>query len=122
MDLILINNTDKGWEIAECFILGDVGYDIYCTPWDTRIAAEASLDSPGVPSLTDLQVLYCAKPEYLERLKGYQKQALDALAEPIGPACLDRAAKHRERAKAAYADAMLHDETGAVRYGAFTVL
>lgn len=37
LDLIIINNTEKGWAISDCFILDDVGYDIYCTPWDSRI-------------------------------------------------------------------------------------
>ena len=34
LDLIIVNNNDKGWGIAECFIYDDVGYDIYCTTWD----------------------------------------------------------------------------------------
>ena len=33
LDLIIINNTERGWEIAETFILDGVGYDIYCTEW-----------------------------------------------------------------------------------------
>ncbi|GIO36531.1 hypothetical protein J41TS12_13920 [Paenibacillus antibioticophila] len=27
LDLIIINNTDRGWGMSRCFILGDVGYD-----------------------------------------------------------------------------------------------
>nr|WP_246318128.1 nucleotidyltransferase domain-containing protein [Paenibacillus taichungensis] len=33
LDLIIINNTERGWGISDCFILDDVGYDIYCTPF-----------------------------------------------------------------------------------------
>ncbi|WP_039789782.1 nucleotidyltransferase domain-containing protein, partial [Paenibacillus riograndensis] len=51
LDLIIINNTDRGWEISSCFILEDVGYDLYCTPWNTRIEQQANLESPMVSSL-----------------------------------------------------------------------
>lgn len=122
LDLIIINNTPKGWEIAFCFILDDVGYDIYCTPWETRIQEESTLNSPMVSCLVDLVILYCAKQEYLERLKGYQKRALELLAEPIGPACLQRAGKQIDEAKKAYADAMLASALGDVRYAAGNVL
>ena len=40
LDLIIVNDTPRGWDMAFCFILGDVGYDIYCTPWETRIDAK----------------------------------------------------------------------------------
>jgi hypothetical protein len=116
LDLIIINNTDRGWEISAGFILDDVGYDIYCTPWNTRIEAEANLESPMVSCLTNLKVLYCARPEYLERLKTYQKKALDELAKPIGLASLARAQKYINKAKQYYSEALLSDEIGAVRY------
>lgn len=96
LDLIIINNTDRGWEISACFILDDVGYDIYCTPWNTRIEAEANLESPMVSCLTNMKVLYCAKP--------------------IGIASLARAQKCINKAKQYYSEALLSDEIGAVRY------
>ncbi len=67
LDLIIINNNERGWGISYGFILDDVGYDIYCTPWETRIEAQANLTSPMISCLTDLQILYCAKPEYMDR-------------------------------------------------------
>lgn len=116
LDLIIINNTDRGWEISAGFILDDIGYDIYCTPWDTRIEAEANLESPMVSCLTNMKVLYYAKPEYLERLKIYQKKALDELTKPIGIASFARAQKCINNAKQYYSEALLSDEIGAVRY------
>lgn len=118
LDLIIINNTARGWEISSCFILEDVGYDIYCTPWDTRIEANANLEIPTVSCLTHMKILYCAKPEYMERLKIYQQRALDELAKPIGAASLARARKCLDRAKQYYAEACLSDEPGPVRYAA----
>lgn len=72
LDLIIINNTERGWKISAGFILEDVGYDIYCTPWETRIEAEANLKSPMISCLVDLQILYCAKSEYIELIKAYE--------------------------------------------------
>lgn len=122
LDLIIINNTERGWAIGYCFILDDVGYDIYCTPWETRIQAQANLDSPMVSCLIELQILYCAKPEYLEKFNAYKQKALDKLAEPIGIECVNRAKKSIDAAKQEYAAAMISDEIGQVRYAAGCVL
>lgn len=122
LDLIIINNTDRGWEIARCFILDDVGYDIYCTPWNTRIDAQSKLESNMVSCLVDLQVLYYAKPEDLERFQAYRQNALDLLSKPIGKECIDRAGKRIDEAKKCYADAMLATEIGPARYAAGGVL
>ena len=122
LDLIIINDTPRGWEIGFCFILGDVGFDIYCTPWETRIDAESRLDSPMVSHLVDLKILYCAKPEHMARLAAYQKLAADELAKPIGAACVCRAKKDVELAKAEYANAVIAESPGAARYAAGGVL
>lgn len=115
LDLIIINNNNEGWDISSCFILGDVGYDIYCTPWETRIEDQAALESPMISSLTDLLVLYCAKPEYMDKLRAYQQRAQDALAKSIGSECLERAKKWIDLAKQEYANTCLHEDIGAVR-------
>lgn len=122
LDLIIINNTDRGWQISSCFILGDVGYDIYCTPWNTRIEAKANLESPRVSNLTNMKVIYSASPEDLAKLQAYQQKAWDEMAKPIGKEALARAQKNIDKAKQHYADAMLSDEIGAVRYAAGNVV
>ncbi|WP_339296874.1 nucleotidyltransferase domain-containing protein [Paenibacillus sp. FSL R5-0623] len=122
LDLIIINNTEKGWGISDCFILDDVGYDIYCTPWDSRIQEQSTLESPNVSSLTDLKVLYYAKPEDLEKLNDFRQKALDALANPIGEACLNRANQWIDMAKQAYSNTMLGEDIGSVRYASGEVL
>lgn len=122
LDLIIVNVTERGWEIAAGFILEDVGYDIYCTPWEPRLLAQSKLESPMAGILIDLQVLYCAKPEYLEKLNRFRQSALDLLNKPIGKECLERAKKSIDKAKMCYADAMLTDQIGAVRYAAGGVL
>ena len=122
LDLIIINNTERGWGIASCFILGDVGYDIYCTPWETMIEASASLDSPMISHLIDLEILYCTKPEYMDKFNAYRQRALDALAKPVGEECIHRAQKYIDIAKQEYAGTLLSDDVGTVRYAAGGVL
>lgn len=122
LDLIIINNTVQGWGISRCFILEDVGYDIYCTPWETRIEDQANLESPMISCLVDLEVLYCAKPEYQEKLNSYKQRALDALAKPIGRECISRAKKNIDSAKQEYTNTLLSEDIGAVRYASSEVV
>jgi hypothetical protein len=118
LDLIIINDTERGWGISGCFILGDVGYDIYCTPWSPRIEAQSNLESPWISCLVDLRILYCAKPEYLDKFNAYRQRALERLAKPIGPDCIGRAGRYLDEAKKEYANALLADGLGKARYAA----
>ena len=122
LDLIIVNETPRGWDIAASFILEDVGYDIYCTPWSPRLEAQSLLESPMAGHLLDMEVVYCKGPEYMEKLMAYRQRALDLLSKPVGPECIGRAWKNIEAAKRDYADAMLSQETGAVRHAAGRVL
>ncbi|WP_340008554.1 nucleotidyltransferase domain-containing protein [Paenibacillus sp. FSL K6-0276] len=122
LDLIIINNTAQGWGISSCFILEDIGYDLYCTPWETRIEDQANLESPMISCLIDLELLYCAKPEYLVKLNLYKQRALDALAKPIGSECISRAKKSIDIAKQEYTNTLLSEDIGAVRYASCEVV
>ena len=121
LDLIIVNSTDKGWGIAECFIFEGVGYDIYCTSWE-NLEKKAALECVGVSSLTDLQLIYHADAEALDRFNALREQALLKLAEPVGEACIRRAGKHIDLAKQAFANTMLHNTPGSVRYASCEVL
>lgn len=122
LDLIIINDTDRPWAMARTFILGDVGYDIYMTPWSPRIEAQSRLESPMVAHLLEMKVLYCAKPQFMEKFQAYRQRALDELSKPIGPACLTRARKWIDDMKRDYANACVEDDLGPVRYAAGGVI
>lgn len=122
LDLIIVNVTPRGWDIAYGFIYDDVGYDIYCTPWSPRIEEQSRLESPMASCLLDMEVLYCAKPEYREKLEAYRQNARELLAKPIGRECLERAKKYLDTAKQNFADMVLTEEIGPVRYAAGCVL
>lgn len=55
-------------------------------------------------------------------MNDFKQKALDALANPIGEACLNRADKWINLAKQAYSDTMLGEEIGSVRYASAGVL
>ena len=115
LDLIIVNNTGAGWEISDCFILDDVGYDIYCTPW--KILEEmANLESYWTSLLTEMQILYVADEKYLEKLNNLKEKALKTLSQPVGEESIRRAEKYLNLAKQAYADTMISDKIGAIRY------
>ena len=121
LDLIIVNNTERGWEISDGFIFDDVGFDIYCTPWD-NLEKKSELDCVGVSSLTELQILYCAKPEHLKRFNALREKALKKLSEGISAECIKRADKHIKLAKQDYADTLLSCDIGTVRYASSGVL
>ena len=121
LDLIIVNNTGRGWQIGAGFIFDGVGYDIYCTPW-SNLEKKAELDCVGVSSLTDLQILYYASEEHLQRFNAVRQKALDKLAQGITAESVERADKHIGLAKQDYADMMLSQELGAVRYASSGVL
>ncbi|NLG26083.1 MAG: nucleotidyltransferase domain-containing protein, partial [Clostridiales bacterium] len=122
LDLIIISENDRPAAMSRSFILGDVGYDIYLTPWSPRIEQAAALESPMVSALVDLQILYSAGPEATAKFEGYRRRALAALAQPIGPACLGRARTWIDRMMRDYAAACVGEDIGAVRYAAGGVL
>ncbi|MBI9013207.1 MAG: nucleotidyltransferase domain-containing protein [Clostridiales bacterium] len=122
LDLIIINDTDKGWEIGSCFILDDVGYDIYCTPWHSRLKEQSNLESFAAGSLIDLEIIYYKNDESLKRFKTLQQIALDKLSKPIGKECLDRADKTFEKAKIFYADLFIEDQLNTIRYASSNML
>lgn len=122
LDLVIVNNTERGWEISRCFLFDGVGYDIYCTPWDTRIEEEANLTSPMVSCLIDAKVLYYATPAALERFRACQQRARDLLAKPMGREALERAARSLGSAKQCYADLLLSASEGAARNAAGQLL
>lgn len=121
LDLIIVNNTGRGWQIGTCFILDDVGYDIYCTPWD-NLEKKAALEGFDTSVLTNLQILYCAKPEYMERFTALQEKAQQELATGITQTSIKRADRYLDLAKQSYADVMLSISIGEARYAASELL
>lgn len=122
LDLIIVNETERGWKICRCFILGDVGYDVYCTPWSPRLEAQSRLESPMLGCLLDMEILYCARPEAMEKLEALRRRALDELAKGFGPDCVARARKRVDEAKRRYAELALAQDLCDARFAAGKML
>ncbi|CAH1220772.1 hypothetical protein PAECIP111892_04916 [Paenibacillus auburnensis] len=110
LDFIIVNYTDDGWKIATSFIFDDVGYDIYCSSWER------------ISTLTHLQVLYCAKPEYMDKINHLLGKKREELSEPIGENCINRAKKYIDIAKQKYSDLVLAENIGEAKYASGEML
>jgi len=115
LDLCIVHNTENFGKLWDAFIFDDVGYSFFYISWD-NLERKAALERIGVSSLTDLQIIYCTKPEYLEKFNNLREKALRLMAEPINRKSLERAKKHIDLAKQEYANTMLSNELGVVRY------
>lgn len=62
LDLLIVINNPDGRQLAKCFVLGDVGHDIYC---QTREVLEhaAEYPDPHVSKLLDAEIVYCRNQE-----------------------------------------------------------
>lgn len=66
LDLLIIINDDSGYQLAKCFILGDVGHDIYCQTW-ARLEHTAGYPDPHINKLLDAEIVYCRCDTVRER-------------------------------------------------------
>jgi len=121
LDLCIVHNAVSFGKLWDTFIFDDVGYSFTYISWD-NLESKASLERVGVSSLTNLQIIYYAKPEYLDRINILKEKAIKLMAEPINKNTLERAKKHIDLAKQEYANAMLSSCIGTVRYSSSRLL
>jgi len=121
LDLCIVHDSVRFGKLWETFVFDDVTYSFFYISWD-NLERKAALERVGVSALTDLQVIYCTKPRYLEKFNGLREKALRLMAEPINKNSLGRAKKHVDLAKQAYANTMLSDNIGIVRYASSRLL
>jgi len=114
LDLIIISKNDRAQALSHCFILDDVGYDLYCTPWEPRIEVASRLEGFGVSSLVDLKILWYASEDDLQRFEAYREAAKARLAAPSAETA-ERAQAALQRAKAAYGDLMMASDLAEMR-------
>lgn len=73
--------TEHGNELAQTFIIGGVGNDLYPRSWE-RMERTASLDDPCTPCLGGAKILYARTPEDEARFEALRQKLLDRLADP----------------------------------------
>ena len=57
LDIFFIPATDKGWNLADCFILDDIGIDLFPISWE-RAEKIASFNETIVSVIADCEILY----------------------------------------------------------------
>src|SRR5512145_1035041 len=76
LDLCIVINDEDGWKMASCFVLDEVGHDLYCTRWNKLEAMSQYID-PHVTKLLELDLVYCANDADLERYMMLRKKVQD---------------------------------------------
>jgi len=75
LDLCIVHNAVSFGKLWDTFIFDDVGYSFTYISWD-NLESKAALERVGVSALTNLQIIYCAKPEYLDLLNILKEKAI----------------------------------------------
>jgi len=115
LDLCIVINDEDGWKIASCFILDEVGHDLYCTPW-TKLESMSEYVDPHVANLLELDIVYCAGDAHLERYLALRKKVQDRLDSPFSTEDAKNVQSHLDNAMRAYASTMLSDNVTEAKY------
>ena len=121
LDLCIVINDENGWKIASCFILDEVGHDLYCTRWNKLETMSQYLD-PHVTKLVELDIVYCADDVYLERYMTLRKKLQDRLNSPFSIEDAENVQRHLENAMKDYASTMLSDGAAEGKYASAKML
>lgn len=121
LDLCIVIHDPDGWKIADCFILDEVGFDIYCTPWH-RLESMAEYKNPHVTKLLHLDIVYQADDASLARYMSLRKTVQDKLDAPLSSEDRKNINGHFSDAMRAYADIMLGDSAAECKYASAKML
>ena len=109
LDLMILIDDEAAWKIAECFVVGEVGFDFSCTTWD-RLEEEAK-GAAYMAKLMDTKIIYCKKPEAMDRYMALREKARALLDAPFDSADLERAEKEYKAAELAFSKLMRCPDT-----------
>lgn len=120
LDLMILINDEQGWQLAETFILNDIGigYDIYCTNWE-MLEEDAKCNHAHLSKLLDSSLVYIKDQSAVQRLEGLKKKAADLLASDER---YEKAQAAFDNAKKMYADCFLTDSASQIRTNAGAVI
>ncbi len=120
LDLLILIQDDKGWQLGTGFILNDsgVGYDVYCTNWD-GLRYDAECHYAQISKLMDSKIVYIKNQEAYDELCQLREQAKAFLKSEER---FQRVNALLEKAKISYANSHLHEALGQVRIDTFAVM
>lgn len=123
LDLLILINDDKGWQLESTFIQDDlgVGHDIYCTAWEDLQRAAAYSD-PNIAKLMDSQIVYCSDEKYRAELEKLRQKAAEILQKPFSAEDYTKAKNMLKEAEHFYMSAMTAEKVSDIRGQAGYVL
>lgn len=121
LDLCIVINDESAWKVASCFILEDVAFDIYCTPW-SRLEEMSEYNNPYVTKLLELDIVYCSDDKYIQKYMELRSKVTSKLNQPYSIKDNEKAEKFVNEASKEYANIMLGDKYGECRYAAAGML
>lgn len=121
LDLCIVINNDSAWKIATCFILEDVAFDIYCTPW-SRLEEMSEYNNPYITKLLELDIVYCNEDRYMQKYMELRSKVISKLNQIYSIEDNEKAEKYVNEASKEYADVMLNSKYGECRYAAAGML
>jgi predicted nucleotidyltransferase len=111
---IVVNNEDK-WRKNICFILDDISYDIYSTPW-SRFDQMLEYRNPYSTKLLELDIVYIREAKVKERYFAYRTKMKEILSSPFTKKDFEEAYKFVDKAKLNLTDLILSTKLKEVRY------
>jgi len=121
LDLCIVINDDSARKISSCFILEDVGFDIYCTPW-SGLEDMSEYNNPYVTKLLQLDIVYCSDDKYMERYMSLRAKVINKLNQPYSIEDNNKAEKYVDEALKEYANIIISSDYGECRYAAACML
>jgi hypothetical protein len=115
LDLCIVINDEDGWKIASCFILDEVGHDLYCTRW-TKLESMSEYVDPHVTKLLELDIVFCADDAYLKRYIALRKKVQDRLDSSFSIEDAKNVQSHLDNAMKEYASIVLSDNATEAKY------
>ena len=86
-------------------MFGEVGFDFYCTTWEA-LENDAKCGTAYLAKLLDTKIIYCQKPEAMEKYLSLREKAKAVLDAPFCQADFERAAKEYREADLAFSKLM----------------
>lgn len=122
LDLLILINDDRGWALSDGFLLDGIGFDLYCTTWES-LEQDAAYTSPNISKLMDSKIVYCPRETDRARLLALRETVNVRLRAPFCAADFDRADQELAHAERAFVQLLCEpDELSACRNYVCTML
>jgi len=73
IDIFFIPKTDRGWEMGDCFLLRDIGIDIFPISWE-RVGRISEFDKSIVSVIADCKVFFSSSSIDLAKFQAFQEK------------------------------------------------